>query len=328
MTMYCAFIRGPRLGRILRCTTLATVLLGVLAGGCGDPLLEEQGDLRGGAPPVRERGNSSRALMGTNGMGTNGMGTNGMGTNGMGTNGLKTSGLIVNAMDQSEFIDWFNQDPTLADMVMRYVVKCAVADGSSRVWTNPTTAISYEWTGSQGLTPGWASGQPATVVEQQLITACMAAHTNKYGVQVPISLQGLDANGTPLPVGPLEFSTFAQREACFFGNIFQGEGVYAGSDASLSSNNSSVRACGLEMPGTGDKCEPIHHVESCSQICTPDPLGDFFTSCTYNGKSYRAITTRIRAEDVYVCGDGVCQISESCGTGLTAESCMDCGPCP
>jgi hypothetical protein len=256
------------------------------------------------------------------------MATNGMATNGMATNGLNTSGLIVNAMNGSAFINWFNQDPALADMVMRYVVTCAVAEGSSRSWTNPTTGIQSIWNGSLGLTPGWASGQPADEAEEQLITACLAAHTNKYGLQVPISMQGQDAAGTPLPVGLLEFSIFAQREACFFGNIFRGEGVYAGSDALLPSDRSSVRACGLETPGTGDQCQPIHHVEPCSQLCTPDLRGNYFVSCTYNGKSYRAITTRIRTSDIHVCGDGVCQISESCGTGFTPDSCMDCGPCP
>ena len=145
---------------------------------------------------------------------------------------------------------------------------------------------------------------------------------------MPISIQGRDALGTPIPVGLQEFTTFAQREACFFGNIFQDEGVYAGSDALLSSASSSVRACGLETPGTGDKCSPIHHVHPCSEICTPDPLGNSYVSCSYNGKSYPAITTRIRPQDINVCGDGVCQISESCGTGLTPDNCMDCGPCP
>jgi hypothetical protein len=326
MTTYFSFNRGPRLARRVFTVPLTTLLLGLLAGGCGEPSLEEAnaspqpGDSAAALGPGHA---VSRALTGANGMGTNGMGTNGMGTN-----GLSTSGLIINAMNQSAFITWFNQDPALADTVMRYVVACGVSDGSSRVWTNPTTGIRYIWNGAFGLTPGWASGQPANETEQQLITACMAAHTNKYGLQVPISVLGRDAQGTPIPVGLLEFATFAQREACFFGNIFQGEGVYAGSDALLANAISSVRACGLETPGTGDKCLPIRHVQPCSQICTPDLQNSAYASCTYNGKSYRAITTRIRILDLNICGDGVCQISESCGTGLTPDSCMDCGPCP
>ena len=41
--------------------------------------------------------------------------TNGMATNGMATNGLSTSGLIVNAMSDSAFVTWFNQDTALAN---------------------------------------------------------------------------------------------------------------------------------------------------------------------------------------------------------------------
>jgi hypothetical protein len=264
------------------------------------------------------------------GLGTNGLGTNGLGTNGLGTNGLGTSGLSISGMNSAAFTDWFNQDPALTAIVMKYVVACAVEAGASRTWTNPVTSTEYTWDGNLGLTPDWASGAPATEVEQQVITACLAAHTNKYGVAVPISIQGLSATGAPIPVGPQEFLAFSEKEACFFGNLFQGEGIFAGNDALWSVTNSSVRACGIENPSSGNvnKCPPIQHVRRCTEICVPDALGNYFQSCTHEGKTYRAMTTRIRPGDIYVCGDGVCQISESCGSGLTPDSCMDCGPCP
>ena len=48
-----------------------------------------------------------------------------------------------------------------------------------------------------------------------------------------------------------------------------------------------------------------------------------------NGIQYKVLTTRLRPSDVYTCGDGVCQVSEHCGTGQTADNCgLDCGPCP
>jgi hypothetical protein len=320
MTKYFSRVRASLPVRKPFSIVPAAVLLGFLAGGCGEPSLQELDD------PLEVRSESS-SLEGDNGFTLNGLSSNGMGTNGMGTNGLGTSGLSISAMNSPTFVDWFNQSPSLADMVMRYVVVCAVAEGSSRIWTNPTTGLQYTWHGKLGLAPGWASGTPPTEVEQQVITACLAAHTNKYGIQVPFSIQGLSATGVQIPVGLLEFLTFARREACFFGNIFRDEGVFAGSDSLWSSTNSSVRACGLEVPGAGDQCAPIHQVEHCSEICTPDPENAFFLSCTHNGKSYRAMTTRIRPLDVFICGDGVCQVSESCGTGLTPNNCMDCGSC-
>lgn len=306
------------------------LLLLLLLSGCGIPTeheldgepgrASESSLLRARAP--HPHGNGSPFV------GTNGLGTNGLGTNGLGTNGLSTSGLSISAMNTAGFVTWFNQDPVLADMVMNYIVTCAVAQGSNRAWTNPATSVNYTWHGSLGLTPAWASGSPATELEEQLITACLASHANKYGIHVPISLQGLNATGTPIPVGPLEFIIFSAREACFFGNLFRGEGIFAGNDGLLGETLSSVRACGLESASDNlDVCSPIHHVASCQELCVPDPLNNYYQSCTYNGKTYRAITTRIRPVDIFVCGDGVCQISESCGMGLTPGNCRDCGPC-
>ena len=71
----------------------------------------------------------------------------------------------------------------------------------------------------------------------------------------------------------------------------------------------------------------------CGLICQKDPSGSFYASCgTFvNGawKTYLPITTRIQSSDIYRCGDGVCQFTEQCGTGTTADSCQaDCGACP
>ncbi len=330
MARHCARARWPRSDWNSRAGLLPGVLFALLVSGCGVPteqelaadpeLQSESSSLR--AHPPRPRG------PGFHHMGTNGLGTNGLGTNGLITNGLITSGLSISAMNSTGFVTWFNQDPALADMVMKYIVTCAAAEGSSRTWTNPNTGVHYTWHGSLGLTPAWASGSAATEAEQQDITACLAAHTNKYGLQVPFSIQGLDATGAPIPVGPLEFLTYSVREACFFGNLFNGEGIFAGNDGTLGDALSSVRACGLEaVSDLTDECPPIHHVNPCQELCVPDAQNNYYLSCTYNGKSYRAMTTRIRPVDIFVCGDGVCQVSESCGTGLTPGNCGDCGPC-
>jgi hypothetical protein len=203
-----------------------------------------------------------------------------------------------------------------------------MSQGSKLTWTNPVTQATYTWQGNLGLTPGWAAGTPANMFEQQLISACLAAHANKYGVNVSFSFQGLKANGRPVPVEPGELNTFTQREGCFFGNLFQEEGVFVGSDSALPSTESSVRACGMDAPGADDSCAPIQRVGSCASMCYPDPQHHYFLACAHNGKLYPAATTRIKPSDVYVCGDGVCQISESCGTGHTPDNCVDCGPCP
>lgn len=316
MARYSSCIRRSRLDRQTCLRVLPGVLLALLASGCVDPSQEEP------AAP-QELASLDSELEGDNGLGSNGLGSNGLGSNGLGSNGLS-----LGTLNGAPFVDWFNQDPTLGDMVMEYIVACAVPRSSKLTWTNPVTNQSFIWHGNLGLTPGWAGGAPATESEQQLITACLAAFTNKYGVKVGISLQGLKANNSPIPVETGELTSYAQKEACFFGNLFKGEGIFAGNDSTLTSSQSSVRACGLEAAGAGDQCAPIHHVQSCAEMCFPDRQHNYFLACYHNGKIYRALTTRIKKSDVYVCGDGVCQISESCGTGLTPDNCRDCGPCP
>jgi hypothetical protein len=295
---------------------LPGLLLSLLGTGCLGPVEEEP-------DAALALTSQSSELKGDNGLGTNGLGTNGLGTNGLGTNGLS-----LGALNSASFLGWFNQDPALADMVMEYLVACAMPQGSKLTWTHPGTSTTYKWDGNFGLTPGWAGGAPATESEQQLITACLAAHTNKYGKKVSISLQGLKSNNSPVPVETGELSAYPQREACFFGNLFRNEGIFAGNDSSLLSTQSSVRACGMNAASGVEPCAPIQQVDRCEDICFPDSQHNYFLVCYHHGKHYRALTTRIKKTDVYVCGDGVCQISESCGTGHTPDNCVDCGPCP
>ncbi|PTL83931.1 hypothetical protein [Vitiosangium sp. GDMCC 1.1324] len=291
------------------------LIVGLILSGCAGSESE---------PPPQKAMSGSAALVETNGLSTNGLSTNGLSTNGLSTNGLSTNGLST-----SKFNTWFNQNTALSDMLMRYIVKCALPAGAQLVWKNPKTRLTYSWNGSMGLTPGWSGGQPATEIEQQVITACLAAHANRFSVQVDISILGLDAAGTPIPMVNQELTLYPEKEACFFGNLFTENATYAGNNAVFSSADSSVRACGLEMsnPSGIDKCPPIHHVGKCTDMCAPDPQHNYYYTCTYNGKSYRAMTTRLTHADIYHCGDGICQISESCGTGTTPDNCKDCGPC-
>ena len=251
-------------------------------------------------------------------------------------NGLSTNGLSTNG-----FATWFNQDPVNADAVMSYVVTCAVQAGVARTFTNPVTGITHMWLGALGLATAWADGAPATDLEKEVVSACLAAHANKYGLHVPISVLGpTGAAATTPPASPpaipytsQELATYSETEACYFGNLFDGTGVFAANDqAYLSADKSTPRTCGLAS-GTAQNCPPITHVGMCATYCqrafsgsTPLP---YYESCTYNGRPYRPITARIRPQEIYRCGDGTCQFTERCGTGTTALSCRaDCGTCP
>jgi hypothetical protein len=81
--------------------------------------------------------------------------------------------------------------------------------------------------------------------------------------------------------------------------------------------------------GDASVCPPLLYVGQCSDVCTHSVGSCFYDSCTWNGKTYQPITTRLTMSERYFCGDGVCQFTEHCGTGIAADSCKaDCGLCP
>jgi len=254
----------------------------------------------------------------------NGESFNGLAFNGLAFNGLAFNGLAFNGLSSAAFASWYDQDPALADNVMKYVTACALPAGQTRTYTDKQGVVRT-WKGSLGFAPDWGAGQPATVREQQLVSGCLAAHVNKFERTVPISVRGRDGRGASIATAPEELSTFAQREGCFFGNLFTQTGVFTGHDAApLRAYESSVRACALETGA--DACAPITRVGSCAAKCTPDPSGTYYTQCTHQGVTYAPVTTRIRPQDIYVCGDGVCQFTESAGIGMDAHHCTrDCG---
>jgi hypothetical protein len=311
--------------RVTWCLTLSLSLVGAMACGIAeDPSSWTEEELSTRVESLETPGEP-----GTNGLGVNGLGVNGLGVNGLGVNGLGVNGLGVNGLAAEGFQSWFEADPALRERVMKYVVACAVLEGQSRTYTSAVTGQSYTWAGMFGLAPGWSAGFPATVTEQQVITACLAAHTNKYGLNIPISVLGRDAIGGTISYTPGELATYSEREACFFGNAFNNEGIFAANDRTfLRPAESTPRACGLSSRISSTECPPIAHVGSCKDYCTLDPTKTFYVSCTYNGVTYRPITTRLLPQDIYRCGDGVCQFTESCGTGDTYDNCaLDCGAC-
>ncbi len=275
---------------------LITLLL-ACAAGCGPEATYPE--------ETQELGNTSRSIVIDNGLVLNGLVLNGLSLNGLSLNGLSLNGLSTDA-----FKNWFNADPTLRNEIMKYVVACGVPSGETRTYTNQGT--TYTWQGLLGLAPSWASGNAATTVEEQVVSACMAAHANKFGIHVTISMLGLNGAGNAIAYTSQELTTYGVREACFFGNLFDGStGTFGANDGlSLASNQSTARVCGLP----GSQCSPMVSVGSCSQYCTLDATNTFYTSCSYNGVTYRPITTRMKAQDIHVCGDGVCQATESSTT--------------
>jgi GLTT repeat (6 copies) len=274
-------------------TWVSLIAMLLLAGGpgCGPEGTQEEVTLK----------SQSAELDSLNGLSANGLSANGLSANGLSANGLSANGLSANGLSTSSFSSWFSNDRAMGDMVMRYVVRCAVPAGETRSYTDASTGQQYTWTGGLGLAPGWAGGAPPTVAEQQLITACVIAHVNRYGLSIPISILGRDAQGAVIPFTNAELETYAVREACFFGNLFNEEGLFFGVDQNVSNEAQYLtRACaGMEdMSGNPHRrCEPLRYVGACRQSCMQDPRGPFYSLCARNGVIYRGITTRMRQAD-------------------------------
>lgn len=302
---------------------LTAVLLATGTGACGPTVVAEESP---------ELARQSQRIEEFNGLSLNGLSANGLSVNGLSLNGLSLNGLSLYGLSTSVFTSWFEQAPSHSDMVMRYVVLCALPQGQALTYTQPQTQVTHTWYGRLGLAPVWASGQPPTLVEQQLISACLAAHANKYGVSVPISVLGEDSAGQPIPFTEQELHEYSRKDACFFGNVFTDEGLFFGTDGGrLHDNESCTRACALtsDDPAQMSACAPMVYVGKCKELCEKVEGEKFYESCTLNGVTYRALTTRVRKEDIYDCGDGICQITEACGNGKRSRSCeKDCGRCP
>ncbi|MBM7117303.1 hypothetical protein [Archangium primigenium] len=312
------------LSRVWMCALLAV-------GACGPLETPPEEELWATSSQALEsHGGLSAADLSLHGLSLNGLSLNGLSLNGLSLNGLSLNGLSLNGLAAEAFAQWFQEDAELHAQVMKYVVRCAVPANQTRTHT-AADGRSWTWAGGLGLAPTWSDGASATLTEQRLVSACLAAHANKFGIQVAMSVLGRDARGAALATASDEAWRFPLREGCFFGNLFNGEGIYAGNDnRGLNHRNSTPRACALSIKKSGPPvCEPLVRVDSdCSAICTLDVTGRFYASCTSNGITYPALTTRLRTEDLYTCGDGVCQVSESCGTGTEYDNCAaDCGAC-
>ncbi len=261
-----------------------------------------------------------------NGIAMNGIAMNGMTANGLapgeGTNGLAERGLTQGALAAPEFAAWFAQDPTYAAMVMRYVARCALGPDQSLSYEQD--GASWAWTGTLRVAPRWAAGEAIGAGEQQLVSACLAAHVNGLGQHVSLSVRGYLESGETIALDAGEAEGWTYREACFFGNLFDGTGVWNALEPDLLDPAvSTPRGCAAEF-GVAQSCPPMQRAGMCADVCAPGPDGVTWADCVAGGAHFRPVQVFLRAADVYRCGDGVCQeLTE------TAESCpADCAPPP
>lgn len=137
---------------------------------------------------------------------------------------------------------------------LKYLVSCAL--GPEDTVTARANDRQYVFHGSMGLAPGWAV-RPLSDREQRLVSACIFARTNYFGVPVQISMRS-DAPDAPesLRADSSERRDYPFFEGGFFGNLFLESPeayVCTGDDVPgrVPHLRASLRVCSLPLQGNG-----------------------------------------------------------------------------
>ena len=106
----------------------------------------------------------------------------------------------------SQSLSTFGTDPLLrqqlqdanAQVVMSYIVSCALDAGQSVQWTNPDDVNDvHTWSGAHGLCTDWATMAPS-IACQETVSGCLLARNNALAKRVTLSTRGLRADGTAI----------------------------------------------------------------------------------------------------------------------------------
>jgi hypothetical protein len=246
--------------------------------GCADPTDSSDSE------PVDQ---AASALTEENAMIPNAMIPNAMIPNAMIPNAMIPNALTPGAIDPgalSSLVD-AGEAGALSRMFLRYVIGCAFDDTQSFgfEWTDAMGVTHREvYRGALGIAPQWASG-PLDPAGQQLVSACVAARTNFYGVPVLISLRsGQQPLSRP---SSAELGGYPLVEGAFWGNLFAPSprlrACYVGRDAANSRAWERDCAAGhLDGHGGTQSCGIIEILGDCADLCDPlDPAGQFFGTC-------------------------------------------------
>jgi hypothetical protein len=240
-------------------------------------------------------GTDESAVISANGISANGISANGISANGISANGISANGISANGLTTyalSPTLLTAVQDPSTtgdnARMFVHYLIDCALTPSQSFSfnWTDAQGANHAEtYTGNLSLAPDWATG-PLDLEGQHLVSACIAARTNYFGIHVDISLRAdvdvLADNTTKAELGAYSFI-----EGAFWGNLFSSTPYLSAcyKADNVAHSRASLRECAagyVDASGNVQQCGPIHILGSCANVCkrllNPKTMG-YYTGC-------------------------------------------------
>lgn len=153
--------------------------------------------------------------------------------------------------------------------LLKYLVSCAMPEGTTVVAM--VGGERFTFAGKMALAPAWST-RSMTEREERLVSACLLARTNRFGVPVEISSRN-DTPGMPpsLQADARERERFAFFEGGFFGNMFKDDAeayVCIGDRSRIRQQHLERlrRECALPM-ATADSARPLSR---CSFIIAGD----------------------------------------------------------
>jgi hypothetical protein len=220
--------------------------------------------------------------------------------------------------------------------VLKYVVQCALDPEDIMVGTSG--GQRYEFPGLLGLTPQWRN-RHLRDEEQELVSACLLAHVNAFGMPIPISLRAYRV----LSATDEERRDYPVYEGTFFGQIFEDGMTRAyscqGSATEAAMAHSEDRAMRVCTNGTDD-CGIIS-AGRCRDVCETrtDDMG--WSNCRAESKRYeRTVSVYLFADDAHgrnqrctskgctlETSDGAAAILDCNGTKRCSASCTDGATC-
>ncbi|AUX24456.1 hypothetical protein SOCEGT47_049940 [Sorangium cellulosum] len=250
------------------------------------------------------QGDESAVLAG-NGFLANALTPNALTPNALAPNALTPNALTPAALTPNALAAIQDPGPsgTLSRELVRYIVSCALSRDQvfSFSWTDGTGVVHAEtFRGELGIVPWWIyGGISSDGFYQRLVTACLAARTNWYGVSVMVSLRYSE---NALGAGPAERSVYPLREGAFWGNLF-GPTPYVRAchvPDNAARAREVLRDCAaghvVSDPGAGveavQPCGAISLAGACDDVCNwQDSDTGFYRGCLENPASSPWIRT-------------------------------------
>lgn len=167
-------------------------------------------------------------------------------------------------------------------MALTYAISCALApDRRIQVVVG---GIPHTFAGAIGLADSWTA-TPLTDAQRQVVSGCVLARLNEYGVSVNVAMQGASS---ALAASAASAAGYTVLEGAFFGSIFTGFPVYGGACSGTGTAPWS-RQCAQPGPSGSGNCS-LDYVGPCSEVCTFQ--NGYYVDCLGgNGVSYAEPTT-------------------------------------